>query len=400
VTSKVRLAHGGSSRKPWSIAAGWFDFDNDGDLDLFVVNYCAWVPEKEPPCTISGSRTYCHPRYYDGLPNSLYRNNGDGTFTDVSTASGIAAHIGKGMSAAFLDFNRDGRLDVFVANDTVPNFLFRNEGGGRFREVGLETGVAFNDDGRAVSSMGVDARDIDNDGREDIFVVANNTETFPLFRGLGNGTFLDITYPSRIGRQTIAYTGWSNAVVDLDNDGLKDLFIACGAIDNNVEQFSHRKSKHRNLVLRNIGKSQFLDVTSGSGSALQTADRHRGAAIGDFDQDGRVDLVVTRIGEPATLLRNVSPPDNHWLAVRLRGRKSNREGIGAFVEVVGASGHRQWNRVTTSTGYASSSQAVAFFGMGKDATARRIEILWPSGIRQTVENVACDQYLNLEEPVE
>jgi hypothetical protein len=398
VTGKAGLAHNGKVRKPWSIGAGWFDFDNDGDLDLFVVNYCVWIPEKEPPCTIEKSRTYCHPRYYEGLPNSLYRNNGDGTFTDVSAASGIAAHTGKGMSAAFLDFNADGRLDVFVANDTVPNFLFRNEGGGRFREVGVESGIAFNDDGRAISSMGADARDIDNDGREDLFVVANNAETFPLFRSLGNGAFLDITYPSQIGRQTLAFTGWSNAIVDLDNDGFKDLFAACGAIDDNVEEFSQRKSKHPNLVLRNLGKAQFLDVSAGSGPALRAAARHRGAAFGDFDNDGRADLVVTRIGEPAIVLRNVSAQDNHWLALRLRGRKSNRQGIGALVEVTAPSGLRQWNRVSSATGYASASQAVAFFGMGKDATAKRIEILWPSGVPQVLENVACNRYLTVEEP--
>ena len=399
VTSKAGLAHEGIGRKPWSIAAGWFDFDNDGDLDLFVVNYCVWIPESEHACTIGNSRTYCHPRYYDGLSNNLYRNNGDSTFTDVSNSSGIAAHIGKGMSAAFLDFNGDGRLDIFVTNDTVPNFLFRNDGAGRFREVGLETGIAFNDDGRAVSSMGVDARDIDNDGREDVFVSANNGETFPLFRSLGNGTFLDVTYPSQIGRQTLVYTGWSNAIVDLDNDGLKDLFIACGSIDDNVEKFSQRTSNHPNVVLRNVGNTQFIDVTGRSGRALQATARHRGAAFGDFDNDGRVDVVVTRIDEPAILLRNISPPDNHWLAIRLRGQKSNRDGIGALVEVVGASGRRQWNRATSSTGYASSMHGVVYFGMGRDPTAKRIEIVWPSGIRQTLDNVACDRYVNVEEQV-
>jgi hypothetical protein len=398
VTAKAGLAHAGGGRKPWSIAAGWFDLDNDGDLDLFVVNYCVWIPEKEHACTIGNARTYCHPRYYAGLPNSLYRNNGDGTFTDVSVASGIAAHLGKGMSAAFLDFNGDGRLDVFVANDTVPNFLFRNDGGGRFREVGLESGVAFNDDGRTVSSMGVDARDMDNDGREDVFVAANNTETFPLFRSLNNGAFLDITYPSQVGRQTLAYTGWSNAIVDLDNDGLKDLFVACGSIDDNVEQFSNRKSRHPNLVLRNGGNTQFTDVTAGSGSALQTAARHRGAAFGDFDGDGRVDLVVTRIAGPAILLRNVSAPGNHWLALRLRGHKSNRDGIGSLVEVTGASGRKQWNRVTSSTGYASSSHGAVFFGMGKDSIAKTVEIVWPGGARQRLDNVACDRYVRVEEP--
>jgi len=398
VTQRAGLTHDPAARKPWSISAGWFDYDNDGWLDLFVVNYCVWIPEKEPPCTIGKARTYCHPKYYAGLPNNLYRNNGNGTFTDVSGPSGIAAHIGKGMAASFLDFDQDGRLDVFVANDTVPNFLFRNQGEGRFREVGLEAGVAFNDDGRAVSSMGVDARDIDNDGREDLFVVANNNETFPLFRNLGKGMFTDITYPSGVGRQTLAYTGWSNGIYDFNNDGHKDLFAACGAIDDNVEEFSHRKSRHPNLVLANLGNRRFLDVSQRAGKDFQQAAWHRGAAFGDFDADGRVDVVISRIGEPAELFRNTSPARNHWLALRLRGRRSNRDGIGALVRVAGTAGREQWNRVTTATGYGSSSDRTVFFGMGQDAAARLVEILWPSGVRQTLQDVACDRYLTVEEP--
>lgn len=397
VTQKAGLAHDPARRKPWSISAGWFDYDNDGRLDLFVVNYCVWIPDKEPPCTIAKTRTYCHPKYYEGLPNQLYRNNGDGTFTDVSRPTGIAAHIGKGMAASFLDFDLDGRLDVFVANDTVPNFLFRNEGG-RFREVGLRAGVAFNDDGRAVSSMGVDARDVDNDGREDLFVTANNNETFPLFRNLGKGLFSDVTYPSGIGRQTMAYTGWSNGAYDFDNDGHKDLFAACGSIDDNVEQFSHRKSGHPNLVLANLGDGRFLDAGARAGGDFRVASRRRGAAFGDFDGDGRVDVVVSRIGEPAELFRNISPARNHWLALRLRGRRSNRDAIGALIRVVGDSGREQWNRVTTAVGYGSSSDRNVFFGMGRDATAKLIEVQWPSGARQTLEGVACDRYIAVDEP--
>jgi hypothetical protein len=398
ITKRSGLSHAGSGRKPWSISAGWFDYDNDGLLDLFVVNYCEWIPEREPACTTGKSRTYCHPKYYRGLSNQLYHNNGDGTFTDVSAASGVALHIGKGMALSFLDFDQDGRPDVFVTNDTTPNFLFRNEGGGRFREVALEAGVAFNDDGQALSSMGVDARDVDNDGREDVFITAITNETFPLFRNLGKGLFSDVTYPSGIGRQTAMRTGWSNGIYDFNNDGFKDLFAACGSIDSNVEEFSTRRSRQSNLVLASAGGRDVVDVSARAGKDFQQAGWHRGAAFGDFDGDGRVDVVVSRIGEPAELFRNTSSVRNHWLALRLQGRRSNRDGIGARVHVVGLSGHEQWNRVTTAVGYGSASDRTVFFGMGKDKAAKLVEISWPGGARQTLADVAGDRYLTVEEP--
>ena len=388
VTGKAGLG----GKEMWSVSAGWFDFDADGHLDLFVVNYVQWSKDKDPPCTTGGVRTYCHPRHYTGLPNQLFRNNGDGTFIDVSQASGIAGHVGKGMGVAFLDFNGDDKLDVFVANDTVPNFLFRNEGGGRFREVALQAGVAFNEDGRALSSMGADARDLNNDGREDLWVTANANETFPLFLNLGRGLFRDETYPSGIGRASMFLTGWSNGIFDFNNDGLKDLFGACGAIDANTEQFSHRTAKQASRVFANQGDGKFLDV---SGGLLQHPALHRGAAFADLDGDGRVDVAVSRIGEPAALLRNTSSTGNHWLGIRLRGVRANRDGLGAMIRVRGASGLQQWNRVTTAVGYGSSSDRTAHFGMGKDAKADLVEIRWPGGETQTLRAVEVDRVLTV-----
>ena len=399
VTEKAGLGErAGGRRKPWSIAAGWFDYDNDVRLDLFVVNYCVWDPAVEPPCTAGGERVYCHPKYYRGLPNLLYRNRGDGTFADVSESSGIAAHIGKGMGVSFLDYDDDGRLDLFVANDTTPNFLFRNRGDGRFQETALQAGVAYSDDGRALSSMGAEARDIDNDGREDLFVSAIGNETFPLFRNLGKGLFADVTYSSRLGPATLAHTGWSNGVFDFDNDGLKDLFVACGSLDDNSEKYSSRPSRQRNLVLANLGGGRFADVSAQAGDDFQQVGWHRGAAFGDLDGDGRVDAVVSRIGEPAELFRNASPGGHHWLGVRLRGRRSNRDGIGARIRVTSASGGVQWNRVTTSTGYGCSSDRTAHFGLGQDESAAQVEIEWPSGAHQVLKDVRADRYLTVEEP--
>ena len=387
-TARAGLASG----KGWAVSAGWFDYDADGHLDLFVVNYVDWRPGVDPPCKTGGVRTYCHPRHYAGLPNQLFKNNGDGTFRDVSGESGIGAAIGKGMGLAFLDFNGDGRLDVFVANDTVPNFLFRNEGAGRFREVGMQAGVGLNEDGRALSSMGADARDVNNDGREDLWVTANANETFPLFVNLGRGLFGDETYPSMIGRATMSFTGWSNGIFDFNNDGRKDLFGACGSIDSNTEQFSHRRSKQANRVFVNEGGGVFRDAGVAGGEAM-----HRGAAFADFDGDGRVDVAVTRIGERAGLLRNRSEGTGHWLGIRLRGRKANRDGIGAMIRVKGAATGEQWNRVTTAVGYGSSSDRVAHFGLGADARAAEVEIVWPGGRKQLLRDLLGDRVVDVEE---
>ncbi len=375
----------------WSVAAGWFDYDNDGWLDLFVVRYVVWDPATEPRCGTTEHRDYCHPKFYWPLPNALYHNERNGTFRDVSVESGIAAHLGKGMGVVFGDYDEDGRLDVFVANDTIRNFLFHNEGNRRFQETGLPAGVAFNANGGTSSWMGADFRDYDNDGREDLVASALSNEMFSLFRNLGRGMFADTSLESHIATASLPWSGWSTGLYDFDNDGFKDVFVAGGNALDTAELQSNRKSLQPNLVFLNNGDRTFR-LQELTGAAL-----HRGAAFGDFDRDGRIDAVVTRLNDKPLILKNMTSPAGHWLALRLTGTRSNRDGIGARVHVVTDSGE-QWNRVTTSVGYAGSSDRVVHFGLGKGAAIKRLEINWPSGTRQSLENVAADRYLAVTEP--
>ena len=378
-------ARAGIHGEHWSVAAGWFDYDGDGRLDLFVVNYVEWNPATEQVCKDpqSGQALHCHPRFYRGLPNTLYHNNGDGTFTDVSEVAGIRSHVGKGMSVAFADYDGDGRPDIFVTNDTEPNFLFHNDGDGRFTEAGMRAGVAFNDDGRAVSAMGVDFRDLDNDGRPDVFLTAVVNETYPLYRNLGKGLFADFTYRSRVGAATARTTGWANGIFDFNNDGRKDLFAANG----DLNDIAPRES---NFVLVQREDRTFDAVRTGPPA------RYRGAAFADFDNDGRVDIVVTRLGERPVLLRNTSARANHWLGVKLIGTRGNRDGIGAIVHVKTAAGD-QWNHATTAVGYASSSDVRVHFGLGA-ATRATVEVRWPGGTLQRLGEVESDRYLTVREP--
>jgi hypothetical protein len=330
------------------------------------------------------------------LPNQLYRNNGNGTFIDVSNATGIGKHIGKGMGLAFADYDDDGRMDVFVANDTLPNFLFHNDGA-TFTEVGLKSGIAFNTDGRALSSMGVDFRDADNDGKPDLFITALTNETFTLYRNQGRGVFHDTTYASGLAVLTLRWSGWSTGFFDLNNDGWKDLFTVNADVMDNSELFSSRPSKQPNHVYLNRGDGTYAE--SGPPSApWRKARLHRGGAFGDFDRDGRIDVVVTSLNESVELLRNTSEPKQHWLQLLLTGTRSNRDAIGAKVKLAAPSGATQYNHVTTSVGYASSSSRRVHFGLGEENRASRIEIRWPLGKHQLIEDVAADQVLKVTEP--
>ena len=385
-------AQAGIPAAHWPVAAGWFDYDRDGRLDLFIVNYVKWDPAKEPFCgdKKAGYRSYCHPQFYEGLPNTLLHNNGDGTFSDVSVRAGIAQHIGKGMGVAFADADGDGLLDIFVTNDTTPNFLFRNKGDGTFEEIGLKAGIAMNDDGRALSSMGVDFRDIDNDGRPDAFVTALINETYPLYKNLGKNLFLDITYPSKIGMATLPWSGWGTGIFDFDNDGRKDIFVANGDVQDNTEVYSSRKSRQPNAVLLNRPAGFVAAITG-------TPALHRGAAFADFEGNGGIGAVVTRLNETPVLYRNCAENGNHWIGLRLRGSWSNRDSIGAQVEIETDAG-KQFNHATTSVGYASASSKAVHFGLGKATKVKRIAITWPSGLKLELRDQAVDRYLDVVEP--
>jgi hypothetical protein len=384
--------------KLWAISAGWFVADNDGWLDLFVSNYVGWDPATEPACGDPDHRLYCHPSNYPGRPNQLFHNNRDGTFSDVSAGSGISGSIGKGMGVAFADFNGDGLMDIFVANDSVRNFLFENKGHLKFEETGLMYGAALGEQGRAIAGMGTDFRDFDNDGLPDIVLTGMVNDSYLLFRNRGKPVFFeDFTIQAGLALSTKNLTGWGMGLYDLDNDGFKDLFFA-NAHFPRLEQYIGGQSPLPNAVFRNLGKGRFQDATRQAGSEMQRPANHRGVAFADFDNDGRVDVVVTALNAPAKLLRNISPGPNHWLALRLTGTRSNRDGIGAAVRVRLPDQRQLYNHCTTSVGYASSSEPLVRFGLGSQAAAAEIEIRWPSGQVQTLRNVAGDRMVTVREP--
>jgi hypothetical protein len=383
--------------KMWAVSAGWFDYDNDGWLDLFVSNYVAWDPATELQCGAADARFYCHPSAYRGLPNQLFHNNRDGTFTDVSRASGIAQHIGKGMGVAFADFDGDGFTDVFVANDSVRSFLFRNRGDGTFQEIGLEAGIALRQDGNAIAGMGADFRDFDNDGLPDLVVSGMINDGFQLFRNLGKRSlFEDAAQSSGLLAGTRQMTGWSLGMFDFDNDGWKDLFFALSHFPG-LERYLGRSSALPNRVFRNMGGRRFQDVSATAGPDFQRAALHHGAAFADFDNDGRIDVVVTTLEGPVELFHNISKTGNHWLAIKLRGHHSNRQGLGAVVRVRLPDGRTLYGHATTNVGYASSSEPLVRFGLGMYSEAKTVEVCWPGSGTQVLTGVKGDRIVEVEE---
>jgi hypothetical protein len=367
----------------WSVAAAWVDYDGDGRLDLFISNYCDWTPESDPVCG-----GYCHPDVYRAEPMQLFHNNGDGTFTQVTSKDGFPEVLGKGMGIAMADFAGDGRPGLFVANDNARNLLFRPAGKG-FQEIGTEAEVAYNGDGRNISGMGADFGDIDGDGRPDLVMTGLRNETYEVFLNRflngGGGAFEDGSASTGLLGLSRAWSGWGCGLVDLDNDGWLDLFVAGGGFE--------AKDAQANRVFRNAG-GKFADVSDSVGKEFALPRMHRGAVFADFDRDGRLDVAVTAIGERTELWWNRSPR-RHWLQLRLKGKQSNRSAIGTQVTCKSAS--RTLSRcVTNCVGYASSSDLTAHFGLGEDRKAA-VEIRWPSGMVQKLVEVNADQRIEVEE---
>lgn len=392
----VKAGVSGGQPKPWSVSSGWVDYDNDGWLDLFVTNYVAWNPAQEPRCGTPDQQFYCHPNQYKGLASQLFHNNHDGTFTDVSVKSGIGAHVGKGMGVSFADMDGDGFSDIFVANDSVRNFLFHNQGNGKFREIGLEAGVALRDDGVPIAGMGTDWRDFNNDGRPDIVVDGMINDGFLLFRNLGERKgFEDDSERTGLLMSTRQFTGWGLGMYDFDNDGSKDLFFAMAHFTQ-LGRYLGRDAALPNRVFRNDG-GHFTDVSGSAGVDFQGAALHRGVAFADFDNDGRMDAVVTCMNSPAKLFHNISGGGAHWLGVKLRGVHANRQGLGATIRVVLPDGRSLHNHATTAVGYGSSSEALVRFGLGLNRKVERIEIHWPGGRTQEMRDVSGDRVVEVVE---
>ncbi len=383
-------AASGIASSEWAVAAVWFDFDGDGFLDLFVVNYADWTLEFDRYCgdRERGLRVYCHPQYLTPIANRLYRNLGEGRFEPIGSRVGLGSFKGRGMSAAAADFDGNGRQDVFVTNDNLPNFLFLNQENETLVEDALLAGAALLDHGRPVASMGVDVGDFDGDGTADLAVTALSNETYPLFRGERDGVFRDATVSSGIAKASRRYAGWGNAFADFDNDGRLDLFTANSHVNDLVEHFEPFTYRQPNTVFRNTGDTFAEAQEIGDPAA------HRGAAVADFDDDGRLDVVVSALGSRAQLLRNVSGKQRAWLALRLTGTTSNRDALGARVRVAGQT---RWMK--SAAGYASSTLRPVHFGLGARREGVSVEIGWPSGQSQVVHDVPLNRVTDIREPV-
>lgn len=394
VTKKLGVGGGG-----WSTSAGWIDYDRDGRLDLFVARYMDWDFERgsiycgDPR---PGFRAYCHPDNFRGATNILYHQKPDGTFEDVSVRSGIADPNGKGLGVAFADFDGDGWMDIFVANDSVRQSLYRNKGDGTFEDIALVAGVGYDENGKTFAGMGVDCADYDNDGYPDLFITTLSNETYPLYHNNGDGTFTYATNTSGVGQISLLYSGWGTHFIDADNDGLRDIFVAQGHVLDTIEKTSsYLKYRQTPLLLRNTGKG-FVNVSATAGAAFTQAIAARGAAFGDLNNDGQVDIVIGVLDGAPVILRN-NGTRNHWLGLQLVGERLNRAGTGARVTVTDVTGRRQVFDVTNAGSYLSSNDPRVLVGLGGATGVRSVEIRWPDSRMQRITNPAIDRYLTINE---
>lgn len=392
VTDKAGVANLGK----WASSAAWFDYDHDGKLDLVIANYLDFTPANNLICVEQGQRAYCHPNKYHGQTPTLFHNNGDGTFTDVSRASKLGRKPGNGLGVVCFDYNADGWTDVFLANDSMENFLYMNRGNGTFEEVAVEAGVAFDEDGKAEAGMGTDAADYDRDGFPDLFVTHLDLEYNRLYRNQHDGTFRDATFSAKIGAGTFKMSGFGTRFVDYDNDGWRDLFIANGHVLDNI-QLLHAGTTYAEpkTIYRNVG-GFFVDVTKQLGTDLAIPRVSRAAAFADYDNDGDLDVLVTNNGDYPQLLRNDGGNRNHWLEIRLVGTRSNRDGIGSKVKVL-TDGVAQAEEAKGGMSYQAAHDPRLHFGLGALARVGLLEIHWPSGAVSKFSNIAVDRCITVKE---
>lgn len=391
-------ASAGIRNANFGTSAAWLDYDRDGKLDLFVANYVQWTPKGDLWCSLDGAtKSYCTPESYKGTSCKLYHNLGNGKFEDVSQKAGIADPTSKSLGVTVFDYNNDGWPDIFVANDTQPNKLYRNNRNGTFTEEGMAAGVAFGEDGVARGAMGTDAADYDRSGRADLLVGNFSNQMLGLYHNEGTGLFVDEAPSSAVGRASLLTLAFGVFFFDYDLDGYPDIFAANGHIEEEIGRVQPKvQYKEAPLLFHNLGKRHFENVTASMGAEFNRAIVGRGAAYADFDHDGDLDIVITTNHGPAYLYRNDGGNRNKWLSVRLVGTKSNRDGIGAVVRVESASG-KQWSTVHSGGSYCSQSDLALTFGLGKDPMVSALEIDWPSGTKQRLANVAADQFLTIEE---
>jgi hypothetical protein len=393
-------AESGTNDPRWSTSAAFVDYDLDGDLDLFVTNYVQFNPKANRRCTGSGgARDYCGPQVFEGTTDRLFRNDGRGRFTDVSQPAGIGAVSGPGLGVTVADFDLDGRPDLYVANDGEANRLWMNRGEGRFEDAGLMAGAAFNMDGKAEASMGVTAGDFDGDGDEDLFMTHLASETNTLYLNDGTGLFFDSTSRLNLGGASLPYTGFGSQWLDFDNDGRLDLFVANGAVKIEASRLgvSPYPYEQRNQLFRNPGDGRFVDQSQLAGPAFELLEVSRGAAFGDIDNDGDVDILVTNNNGPVRLLLNEMGNEKHWLSVRLEGTESNRDGAGARVALLRTGKPPLWRRAHTDGSYLSASDIRVHFGLGDDTGIEAVGVEWPGGRRELWRGVRADRQLELKE---